>query len=585
MTKPSAMPSPTPAEPVDFDALVALALREHGARRLAEAAAAYRQILDLRPDIAEAHNNLGNVLRDQGQLDEAQARYEQALVLRPALAETHNSLGNILRGQGKLDQALARYQQALALRPDLAELHYNVGCIFQSQGKLDEAVAQYERAIALKPDFATAHNNLGVVLRAQGKLDQALACYQQALALRPDYADAHSNLGNTLKQQGKLDEAMARYQQAIALRPNLAEPYNSLGNVLLTQGKLDQAVARYQQALALRPDYADAQLGLAACYLAVGDYQRGWPAYEARLRLPASAMPRSLTRWTGEPLAGRSLLLLAEQGLGDTFQFLRYTRVLKDRGARVVLACQQALGRLLTLESDRHGPDSRGFNWDELFIMGSAEELPRCDFYLPLLSAPGMLLTSASTIPSEVPYLSADPELTAQWGRELAGTGGFKIGIDWQGASGFLSDRQRSIPLAQFAPLARLPGVRLISLQKGFGSEQIATVDFPVLDLSGRLDEAAGPFMDTAAVLCNLDLVVTSDTAIAHLAGALGVRVWVALNISPDWRWLRQRDDSPWYPTMRLFRQTTFGGWPDVFERIAHAVQACRSELAASAGE
>ncbi len=286
--------------------------------------------------------------------------------------------------------------------------------------------------------------------------------------------------------------------------------------------------------------------------------------------MPGFATQHSIPRWTGEPLAGRSLLLFAEQGLGDTFHFIRYARMLKARGARIVLACQAALGRLLAAHPDL----------DELFILGSAEELPRSDFYLPLLSAPGTFRTDASTIPREVPYLRADPELTDQWRQELASIDGFKIGIAWQGSRDFPLDRWRSIPLAHFAPLASLPGVRLISLQKGFGSEQVATVDFPVQDLSDRLDEVAGPFMDTAAVIRGVDLVVSSDTAIAHLAGALGVSVWVALPFSPNWRWLLGRDDSPWYPTMRLFRQSTLDGWADVFERIAKAVQASRAHEA-----
>jgi hypothetical protein len=269
-------------------------------------------------------------------------------------------------------------------------------------------------------------------------------------------------------------------------------------------------------------------------------------------------------------LAGRSLLLLAEQGLGDTLHFIRYARLLKERGARVVLAAQAALGRLLAPHPD----------WDELFLLGSAEALPHCDFYLPLLSAPVALGTTASTIPCQVPYVWADPSLCAEWRRELAAVDGFRIGIAWQGSRDYLWDRWRSIPLAQFAPLARLTGVRLLTLQKGFGSEQVATVDFPVVDLSCRLDEVAGAFMDTAAVIGNLDLVVTSDTAIAHLAGALGAPVWLAVPFSSEWRWLLGRDDSPWYPTMRLFRQTVFGQWSDVFERIADAVQARRSETA-----
>ncbi len=286
--------------------------------------------------------------------------------------------------------------------------------------------------------------------------------------------------------------------------------------------------------------------------------------------MPGREPQPNLPRWTGQPLAGRSVLLLTEQGLGDTLHFIRYARRLKERGAHVVLAVQAALGRLLASHPD----------FDELFILGSADELPRCDFYLPLLSAPGAFGTDASTIPGNVPYLAADPDLTDRWRRELAEIEGFKIGIVWQGSRDFRLDRWRSIPLAQFAPLARLPGVRLISLQKGFGSEQVAEVDFPVLDLAARLDEVAGPFMDTAAVIRNLDLVVAPDTAIAHLAGALGAPVSLALQFSPDWRWLRRRDDSPWYPTMRLFRQATFGQWPEVFERIANAVGARRSETA-----
>jgi tetratricopeptide (TPR) repeat protein len=627
--------SPTPGEPAEVDALLALLEREHGAGRLAEAAAVCRQILALRPNMAEVHNslgiilaqqgqldqagawfeqalalrpdfieaqnNLGNVLLGQGRLAEAAARYQQALTLRPDYAEAHNNLGNVLLDQGKLDEAAARFRQALALRPDYAEAHNNLGNTLKQQGMFDQAAAQFAQALALRPDYTEAHNNLGNVLLSQGKLDEAAASYQRALALRPNLAEAHNNLGNVLLKQDKLDEAAARFQQAIALRPDYAEAHNNLGNTLLSQGKLDEAAARceharalrprypevhnslgiirweqrkfdeatarFEQALALRPDYADAHWGRAACYLVAGDYERGWPAYEGRLLTPGLEPKHNLPRWTGEPLTGRSLLLFAEQGIGDALQFIRYARLLKERGARIVLACQKALGRLLASHPDV----------DELFILGSAPELPRCDFYLPLLSAPGVFRTDAATIPSEVPYIWADPGLTAEWGRELAEIDGFKIGIVWQGARGFATDRWRSIPLAQFAPLARLPGVRLISLQKGFGSEQVATVDFPVLDLSGRLDEATGPFMDTAAVIRNLDLVITPNTAIAHLAGALAAPIWVALQYSPDWRWLLGRDDSPWYPTMRLFRQTRFDHWPDVFERMADAIQGRRS--------
>ena len=466
----------------------------------------------------------------------------------------------MLLGQDKLDEAVARYSQAVALRPDYAEAHNNLGNALLAAGPAPTRPwHSSSKRLALKPNYADAHYNLGNTLKNQGQLDRAAACYLQAIALRPDHAEAHYNLGNTLQAAGQARPGPGAVRASLALRPDYAKAVKNLALTLRDQLRLAEARQAFERLHALEPDEPDAELGLATCYLVEGDYERGWPAYEARLRMPELSMQPDLPRWQGEPLAGRSLLLLAEQGLGDTLHFVRYARLFKEQGARVVLAVQPALGRLLASSADM----------DELFLLGSAAALPRCDFYLPLLSAPGALGTTASTIPGEVPYLAADPELTEHWRQELAEIEGFKIGIAWQGSRDYRSDRWRSIPLAQFAPLARLPGVRLISLQKGFGSEQIAAVDFPVLDLSDRLDEAAGPFMDTAAVIRNLDLVVTSDTAIAHLAGALGAPVWVALRFSPDWRWLRDRDDSPWYPTMRLFRQTTFGHWPDVFERMA----------------
>ncbi|HEX4142603.1 MAG TPA: tetratricopeptide repeat protein [Pirellulales bacterium] len=594
---------PSPGEPAELDALLARAVGHHRAGRLDEAATAYGEILTLRPDIAEVHCNLGVILKGQGRLDEAVARYQHAIALKPEFVEAYNNLGNALREQGKPDQAAARYRQAIALRPQYAEAHNNLGIILFHEDKLDQAVAQYEQALALKPDLAEAHNNLGNALKRQGKFDQAAARFEHAIALWPDYAEAHCNLGNVLLGQGKPDEATERYERALALRPDYAEALCNLGHALMQLGEHDRALARLEHALALDPDYADAHknlgstlldqlklpaareafgrlralrpdsidahVGLATCYFLEGDYERAWPAYEGRMQMAKLGPLLDRPRWTGEPLAGRSLLLVTEQGLGDTLQFVRFARVLKEQGARVVLACPPAVGRLLASYPDL----------DELFVLGSAAELPLTDYYLPLLSVPGVLGTTVSSIPARVPYLLADAELIDRWRRELASVDGFKIGIVWQGARDYSSDRWRSIPLSQFAPLARLPGVRLISLQKGFGAEQIAAVGFPVLDLSDRLDVTAGPFMDTAAVIQNVDLVVTPDTAIGHLAGALGAPIWLALQFSPNWRWLLGRDDSPWYPIVRLFRQTDSGGWPDVFERIANAVQACRAEI------
>ena len=275
------------------------------------------------------------------------------------------------------------------------------------QGKRDEAKQRFEQAIALRPAYPEAHNNLGNILWGEGELGPAAASFERAIALRPDYPDAHNNLGITLWHQGKLAEAQARLQHAIALWPDYAEAHSNLGIVLWHQGNLDGARTQYQQVLALRPDYADAQRALASCYLVSGDFQRGWPAYESRLRLPGVNLDPSLPRWTGQPLAGRRLLLLAEQGLGDTLQFVRYARALRAMGARIVLLVPPALGRLLESHPDI----------DELIVIGSAENLAPFDFYLPLLSVPAALGTTEATIPRDIPYLWADPELTERRGR------------------------------------------------------------------------------------------------------------------------------------------------------------------------
>ena len=553
--------SQTPGDPAESDPL-ALALREHRAGRLPEAAAAYRKVLAIRPENPDAYNNLGVILWQQGNFEEAATHYQQALALRPDYVDVRGNLGTLLLGQGKLDQAAIHFQYALALRPDNADIHNNLGIALWRQGKLDEAAAHFEQAIAIRPDDVDphsnlgsvllsqgklgqalqryqqalalrpnnpeAHNNLGVVLRRQGKLDQALASYEQAIALRPNYAEAHNNLGNVLKQLGQLDQALARFEHALALRPNYADAHNNVAVILWQQNKLDEAAARYEQALALKPDLAEAQTGLAAASRRRKLRARLAPLRSATALAPALAAARSSA--LDGPAPGRPPPAAAGRArLGRRAPVRPLCPAAQGAGALIVLAVPAALGRLLAGHPDG----------DESFIVGSATDLPRCDFYLPLLSAPCVLGTTAATIPCELPYLSADPELTDQWRRELAAIDGFKIGIVWQGSRHFHLDCLRSFPLAHFAPLARLPGVRLVSLQKGFGSQQAAAVDFPLLDLSDRLDEAAGPLMDTAAVIRNLDLVVTPDTAIAHLAGALGARVWVALQLSPDWRWLR----------------------------------------------
>jgi predicted O-linked N-acetylglucosamine transferase (SPINDLY family) len=430
------------------------------------------------------------------------------------------------------------------------------------QGRLHEALASFREAVHLRPDNAEALNNLGAALKLQEQFDEAIARYRKALQLKPDFPEAYSNLGNVLRLLGRPGEAVESFQHALRLKPNYAEAQNNLSNALKDQGMVNEALAGYERALELKPDYVEAHLDRAVTWLLLGDFEKGWTEFEWRWQYKDfPPRPFRQPRWDGAPLGGRRILLHAEQGLGDTIQFIRYAASVKERGGRVIVECQPPLLRLLA--------GCAGI--DEL--IGQGAMLPTFDVHSPLFSLPYVFRTSMTTIPVKIPYLFADPGLTEQWRRELACVRDFKVGICWQGNPRHTWDRLRSISLGQFAPLARLDGVQLFSLQKGPGSEQIKEAVFPITDLASRFDEARGPFMDAAAVMKNLDLVISADTSVAHLAGALGVPVWIALPFLPDWRWLLEREDSPWYPTVRLFRQTNRGSWQEVFERIVAEVE------------
>jgi len=513
-----------------------------------------------------ADSNLGNTLRNQGRPANAAASFQETSPQTPDHAQAHNNLGKALLKQGKLGEAAASFQEALRHKPDYAEAHNNLGLAFIHQGKREEAAARWQKALELKPDYAEAHNNLGNVLLEQGKPEEAAASFQKALRLNPDYAEAHNNLGNVLLVQGKLEGAQASYQQAVRLKPNYAEAHNNLGIALQGQGKsAAEAVLNFEQAIRLKPDFAEAHYNLSMLWLLLGNFEQGWPEYEWRWRTKDySSAPRPQPAWDGRPLDGKTILLHAEQGLGDTLQFIRYAAMVKQRGATVVAECPPALLDVLAGCS----------GIDQLLPLGGP--LPACDVHAHLLSLPGLCRTSLATIPAAVPYLVADRSRVGHWRDRLAAVSGFKAGICWQGNPANKNDRRRSVPLAQFAPLAAVPGLRLVSLQKGPGREQWTALagQWPVLDLPGDGEESSQAWVDTAALVCALDLVITVDTAVAHLAGALGVPVWVALPFSPDWRWLLGRADCPWYPTMRLFRQTRLGHWPDVFERIAAELKA-----------
>lgn len=425
-------------------------------------------------------------------------------------------------------------------------------------GRLREAERLCRRILARDQAHPAALSLWAAVARRTGRSDRALELLRRGVARSPRNVELSCDLAHALILTGRSEEAEGCARQALGLGPASARAHHVLAMALGSQGRVEKALTSNEDALRLQPRHPTAHTCRALWRLQEGDFDRGWPEYEWRWRQEAVVRRRFREpRWDGSHLDGRSILVHAEQGLGDTLQFVRYARLVRERGGTVVLECQPGLQPLL-----RSCP---GID----YLRGRGAPLPRCDFEVPLLSLPGVLRTTLATVPADVPYLFADGALVAQWRRELGPPSTFKVGIAWQGNPMLPGDRLRSIPVAHFAPLARLDGVRVFGLQKGPGREQLRSRPFPVADLGDRLDKGTGAFMDTAAVMKCLDLVVTSDTSIAHLAGALGVPVWVALSIGADWRWLLDREDSPWYPTMRLFRQRRLHDWDEVFERMA----------------
>jgi Tfp pilus assembly protein PilF len=538
------------------------ALRHHQSGDLALAENLYRQILQAEPRHADAWHLLGVIAVQVGRQDVAVEYIGGALHLNPCLAEAHNNLGAVLHEQGKLEQAEASYREAVRVKPGYAEAHKNLGIVLRDQGKPKEAEASYREALRVMPAYAEAHSNLGVVLHEQDKLEEAEACYREALRLKPGLAEAHNGLAHILADQGKMEDAESSCREALRLKPGYAEAHNSLGVVLEHQGKLAEAEVSYREALRHKLGYAEARMNLSLHRLLHGNFAQGWPEYEWRLLTKdnlCNALPPP--SWDGSDLVGQTILLQIEQGAGDAFQFVRYARLVKAKGGRVWLQCPRALAQIL---ASCPGVDQ--------VVAGTLP--PSSHLTAPLLSLPMLCRTALETIPAKVPYLAVDPGRVQSWRARLATYVGFKVGICWQGNPKLRWDRLRSAPLDSFAPLAAVPGVCLIALQRGPGVEQIAQLSeaLNIVDLPGRSDDPAESWLDTAALIQVLDLVVSVDTAVVHLAGALGAPVWVALPFMPDWRWLLNRDDSPWYPTLRLFRQRKPGDWPEVFQRIGLAL-------------
>lgn len=540
-----------------------LAVSNHRQGKLAEAEKLYRQVLTRDPNFAAAYYMLAVLGQAVGRTADALVLAKRAVELNGGAPDFQALMGVLQATTGQLEPAIASFRRALMLRPNDPEARNNLGNALRETGRPQEAIVEYQHALRSKPDFAEVLNNLSNAYRDVGRFEEAVDVARRAIAMKPGYAGALNNLGNGLKELGQFTEAGAAYAEALAFQPGYSDAYYNIGNLEKEKGELDAAVKAYERALRMRPVFPSARWNLGLTLLLKGDYERGWDAYEARWSVAKQPADRGLAKpeWDGGELDGKRILLHCEQGLGDTIQFIRYAPLVQKKGGHVYALVNPELERLLKgqLGIEKHFADEFA--------------LPEIDVQCPMLTVPRLQKTTLKTIPAEVPYLHADAALVARWKLQLdrQGDGKRKIGLVWAGRPENQRDRRRTMKLELFAPLSQITDIQLFSLQKGDAARQVgaAPAGMNLIDLAPRLTD----FAETAAVIMNLDLVISVDTAVAHLAGALGRRVWTMIPFAPDWRWLLNRTDSPWYPTMKLFRQHEWGKWDDAVADVVNALR------------
>jgi tetratricopeptide (TPR) repeat protein len=581
---------PPPSKAADMQSMFDQALAFHRAGLLTEAEAQYRRVLETYPKsfdcrhllgvisyqrgnyadaieqidaalkinagIADAHFNRGNVLKRLKRLDEALASYDRAAELRPDDPLILNSRGAVLRELNRFADAIADFDAAIQLKPDFTEAFNNRGNTLKDLERYTEALADYDHAIALKPDNADAYNNRGNLHKEIEGFEQALADYDKAVALKPDYAEALYNRGTTGFELRLFDTAMADFDRAIALRPNYAEALYNRGTTSMELGRINDALTDFARVIALNPEHPNVLWNRSICNLLLGRCREAWADYERRISTDEALLPWGncgRPQWTGDgDITGKTVLLHSEQGFGDTIMAARYVRRVAELGANVILGVPWVLASLMDqIEGIR--------------IVTEAGGLPPFDLHCPLMSLPRAFDTTLDTIPAEVPYLCAPSAHLGKWRRRLPQTRALKIGINWAGNPDFKRDDARSIGLRRILPLLAAADVQFFSLQKDLrpGDAEILQGHPQITLLGPEIDT----FADTAAIVSLLDLVISSDTALVHLAGALGKPAWVLLQFVPDWRWLLDREDSPWYPTARLFRQERIDDWTGVVEK------------------
>jgi tetratricopeptide (TPR) repeat protein len=547
--------------PDHFDALHMRGLIHLASGKLSEALRLIADAMRLRTPSPLILLNHGVVLDALGRHDEALESVNRAIKLKSRFSEAHSTRGAVLNALGRLEEALASLDRALTLRPNYPEAHYNRGIALEGLKRVDEALASYDRAIALQPGLVPAHSNRGGILSGLKRFDEALVSCDRAIALQPSLGQAHGNRGFALNGLKRFEEAIASFDRALAIRPNDAELHYNRALVLTALRRADEALASYDRAVSLRPDYAQAHLNDAMLKLLTGDFGRGWAKYEWRWKKESAAVAHSFQQppWLGEDaISGKTILIHSEQGLGDTIQFCRYVPLVVARGAQVIFEVAKPLQKLMTGLAPTAQVISRG------------DPLPDFDVHCPLLSLPLAFGTRLETVPSDVPYLEAPSPSLTDWDARLGPKGRPRIGLVWSGNAMNERDKERSIGLRSFLPLLDVDAT-FVSLQK-----DVPAPDAALLRERGdilHVGDELGDFSDTAELISQLDLVISVDTSVAHLAGALGKPVWILVTHIPDWRWLLDREDSPWYPTARLFRQPRVDDWDSVITRVHDALR------------
>jgi tetratricopeptide (TPR) repeat protein len=511
------------------------------------------------PQSVEARFAAAFDLHQAGRLNDAARHYRDVLASHPFHADAVHMLGMVAYQQRRFEEAIMLIGQALGMNDSAAHVHFNMARALEDAGRPREAVESYRRTVTLAPDNTDAYANLGNLLQALGDSEAAVHAYREAIRREPGFAEAHTNLGNLLRAEGELEAALRHSYRAVALAPHFAGNYVNLGATLAAMGKGAEAAGCYRRAIALQPDLAAAHHNLALNLLASGDMATGWPEYEWRWRTQRMRMAQRTFKqplWRGEAAAGKTLLIHAEQGLGDSLQFCRYVPLAAARGLNVIVQVQKPLARLL---ADLPGATQ---------LIAGGEAPPRFDLHIPMLSLPGVFGTRLDTIPPPISLLRAGAAEVELWSTRLAAAigAGPRVGLAWAGSPQLIADRERSIDPAQLAALSAVSGVQFVSLQKA-GPQ--APAELPLFDAMAEMEDLA----DTAALIANLDLVISVDTAVAHLAAGLGKPVWLLNRFDGCWRWLQGRTDSPWYPSVTILRQPRPGDWAAVLAEVTRRLQ------------